>query len=92
MPALLKAVHEFAEAATQDTPGSGTAEAFAQLAEEATDAALPGGSGSTLSDAGKGFVEININDKKSKINQTGTGCRRPVRKPWQCVYADAINR
>jgi hypothetical protein len=37
MAALLKAVHEFAESAAQEPAGTGTAEALAQLAEEAAD-------------------------------------------------------
>jgi hypothetical protein len=35
MAALLKAVHEFAESTAHDPAGAGTAEALAQLAEEA---------------------------------------------------------
>jgi hypothetical protein len=58
MAALLKAVHEFAESAAQEPAGTGTAEALAQLAEEANDATLPGPSGCTLSDAAKNFGDL----------------------------------
>jgi len=58
MAALLKAVHEFAESAAQEPAGTGGAEALAQLAEEATDATLPGSSGRTLSDAAKDFGDL----------------------------------
>ena len=58
MAALLKAVHEFAESTAQEPAGAGTAEALAQLAEEAADATLPGASGSILPDAAKYFGDL----------------------------------
>jgi len=58
MAALLKAIHEFAESTAQEPAGAGTAEALAQLAEEAADAALPGASGSILPDAAKYFGDL----------------------------------
>src|SRR5262245_52150563 len=58
MAALLKAVHEFAESAAQEPAGTGTAEALVQLAEEAADAALPGASGATVSNAAKDFGDL----------------------------------
>ena len=51
MAALLKAVHEFTEAAAQEPAGTGAAEALAQLTEEAADATLPGTFGRAFSDA-----------------------------------------
>ena len=46
---LLEAVDDFAEPTTKDPASTGTTETAAQLAEQATDAALPGSSGRALS-------------------------------------------
>jgi hypothetical protein len=48
MAALLEALQQFAESAAQKPAGTGTAEAPAQLAQQAGDPALPGISGRTL--------------------------------------------
>ena len=58
MAALIKALQEFAASAAQEPAGTGAAEAVAQLAEEATDATLPGARGRSFSDAAKEFGDL----------------------------------
>jgi hypothetical protein len=45
LAALLEAIDEFAEPITKNPPGTGTTETAAQLAEQATDAAVDGTDG-----------------------------------------------
>jgi hypothetical protein len=66
MAALGKTLHKFAKSAAQDSAGTGTAEAPAQLAQQAADTTLPGTSlrtlpgtsGRTLPDAAKHFGDL----------------------------------
>jgi hypothetical protein len=58
LAALLKAVDEFAEPTTKDPAGTGTTESAAQLAEQATDAALPGSSGRALPYSAEHFGDL----------------------------------
>jgi hypothetical protein len=58
LTALLEAVDEFAEPTTKDPAGTGTTETAAQLAEQATDAALPGSSGRALPCSAEHFGDL----------------------------------
>jgi hypothetical protein len=55
---LLKAVNEFAEPTTKDPAGTGTTETAAQMAEQATDAAVPGSSGRGLPRSAEHFGDL----------------------------------
>jgi hypothetical protein len=55
---LLEAVDDFAEPATKNPAGTGTTETAAQLAEQATDAALSGSSGRALSYSAEHFGDL----------------------------------
>jgi hypothetical protein len=55
---LLEAVDDFAEPATKNPASTGTTETAAQLAEQATDAALSGSSGRALSYSAEHFGDL----------------------------------
>jgi hypothetical protein len=58
MAALLEPINKLAESPAQDSAGTGTAEAAAELVKQAANATLPGSSRRTLSEPAKHFGDF----------------------------------